>query len=145
MNVKQTRAFGYIIPYLESSQNPPWRCSCCTFSEGVWCPLLISGRADFLEAAQRGNLVPVYRRIFDDHLTPVLAYRCLVKEDDREAPSFLFESVENGKNINMVSFLSVLWFNLGGHNKNALRIVFLLGHQHCFHGLKKGSQVISFN
>lgn len=59
------------------------------------------GRADFLEAAQRGNLVPVYRRIFDDHLTPVLAYRCLVKEDDREAPSFLFESVENGKNINM--------------------------------------------
>ncbi|KAI9084133.1 hypothetical protein K1719_033931 [Acacia pycnantha] len=27
-------------------------------------------------------------------LTPVLAYWCLVKEDDREAPSFLFESVE---------------------------------------------------
>ena len=26
----------------------------------------------------------------------VLAYRCLVKEDDREAPSFLFESVVNG-------------------------------------------------
>jgi hypothetical protein len=31
-----------------------------------------------------------------DQLTPVLAYRCLVKEDDREAPSFLFESVTNG-------------------------------------------------
>jgi hypothetical protein len=31
-----------------------------------------------------------------DQLTPVLAYRCLVKEDDREAPSFLFESVVNG-------------------------------------------------
>ncbi|XP_024375616.1 anthranilate synthase alpha subunit 1, chloroplastic [Physcomitrium patens] len=59
------------------------------------------GRSQFLEAAQRGNLVPVYRRIFADHLTPVLAYRCLVKEDDREAPSFLFESVENGKSINM--------------------------------------------
>lgn len=57
--------------------------------------------AQFLEAAQRGNLVPVYRRIFADHLTPVLAYRCLVKEDDRQAPSFLFESVENGKSINM--------------------------------------------
>ena len=55
-----------------------------------------------MEAAQRGNLVPVYRRIFADHLTPVLAYRCLVKEDDREAPSFLFESVENGKSVNMV-------------------------------------------
>ena len=31
-----------------------------------------------------------------DQLTPVLAYRCLIKEDDREAPSFLFESVTNG-------------------------------------------------
>lgn len=50
----------------------------------------------FLEASKKGNLVPVFRRIFSDHLTPVLAYRCLVKEDDREAPSFLFESVENG-------------------------------------------------
>eukprot|EP00850_Spirogloea_muscicola_P014166 SM000100S09393 [mRNA] locus=s100:125907:129338:+ [translate_table: standard] len=38
----------------------------------------------------------MFRRIFSDHLTPVLAYRCLVKEDDREAPSFLFESVETG-------------------------------------------------
>lgn len=61
-----------------------------------------------MEAAQRGNLVPVYRRIFADHLTPVLAYRCLVKEDDREAPSFLFESVENGKSVNMVCTDSAL-------------------------------------
>lgn len=50
----------------------------------------------FQEAARRGNLVPVVRRVFSDHLTPVLAYRCLVREDDREAPSFLFESVEHG-------------------------------------------------
>lgn len=50
----------------------------------------------FAEAAKSGNLVPLYRCIFSDHLTPVLAYRCLVKEDDREAPSFLFESVEQG-------------------------------------------------
>ena len=61
--------------------------------------------------------MPVYRRIFADHLTPVLAYRCLVKEDDREAPSFLFESVENGKSINMVSNIFV---NLYGCNKNDL-------------------------
>lgn len=64
-----------------------------------------------MEAAQRGNLVPVYRRIFADHLTPVLAYRCLVKADDREAPSFLFESVENGKSINMVRKTLLLHFN----------------------------------
>jgi anthranilate synthase component 1 len=34
----------------------------------------------------------------------VLAYRCLVREDDREAPSFLFESVEQGsEGTNVVS------------------------------------------
>ncbi|XP_073114813.1 anthranilate synthase alpha subunit 1, chloroplastic [Elaeis guineensis] len=50
----------------------------------------------FAEAASKGNLVSLHRCIFSDHLTPVLAYRCLVKEDDRESPSFLFESVEQG-------------------------------------------------
>ncbi|CAB4301347.1 unnamed protein product [Prunus armeniaca] len=48
----------------------------------------------FEEASKNGNLVPLSKCIFSDQLTPVLAYRCLVKEDDREAPSFLFESVE---------------------------------------------------
>lgn len=59
----------------------------------------------FRRAAAEGcNLVPITRSIFSDHLTPVLAYRCLVKEDDREAPSFLFESVEQGsEGTNMVS------------------------------------------
>lgn len=51
---------------------------------------------NFKEAAKDGNLIPLYRSIFSDHLTPVLAYRCLVKEDERDAPSFLFESVEPG-------------------------------------------------
>lgn len=50
----------------------------------------------FIEASKSGNLIPLHKTIFSDHLTPVLAYRCLVKEDDREAPSFLFESVEPG-------------------------------------------------
>lgn len=36
----------------------------------------------------------MHKSIFADHLTPVLAYRCLVKEDDRDAPSFLFECVD---------------------------------------------------
>ncbi|CAM6085585.1 unnamed protein product [Calypogeia fissa] len=54
-------------------------------------------RMQFMEAAQRGSLVPVFKRIFSDQLTPVLAYRCLVKEDERDAPSFLFESVEHGE------------------------------------------------
>lgn len=50
----------------------------------------------FKEAAENGNLIPLHRSIFADHLTPVLAYRCLVKEDDRDAPSFLFECVDPG-------------------------------------------------
>ncbi|GAV56758.1 Chorismate_bind domain-containing protein/Anth_synt_I_N domain-containing protein [Cephalotus follicularis] len=48
----------------------------------------------FKEASKSGNLVPLYRCVFSDQLTPVLAYRCLVNEDDRDVPSFLFESVE---------------------------------------------------
>ncbi|KAG5537052.1 hypothetical protein RHGRI_024486 [Rhododendron griersonianum] len=50
--------------------------------------------ARFRDAAEHGNLIPLYRRILSDHLTPVLAYRFLVKEDERDAPSFLFESVD---------------------------------------------------
>ncbi|CAK9261614.1 unnamed protein product [Sphagnum jensenii] len=68
----------------------------------VKAPDVSPEQSTFLEACQKGNLVPVFRRIFSDHMTPVIAYRCLVKEDDREAPSFLFESVENGqKTVNM--------------------------------------------
>ncbi|CAN4102225.1 unnamed protein product [Withania somnifera] len=48
----------------------------------------------FIEVCKSGNMIPLQRTIFSDHLTPVLAYRCLVKEDDREAPSFIYESVE---------------------------------------------------
>nr|BAF30812.1 anthranilate synthase alpha 2 subunit [Avena sativa] len=57
-------------------------------------------RQRFFEAAARGsgkgNLVPLWECIVSDHLTPVLAYRCLVGEDDMDTPSFLFESVEQG-------------------------------------------------
>lgn len=63
-----------------------------------WCDpvFAVDHSAKFFEAAKKGNLIPLHRSIFSDHLTPVLAYRCLVKEDDRDAPSFLFESVEPG-------------------------------------------------
>lgn len=61
--------------------------------------------ANFVEKSKKGNLVPLSQCIFSDHLTPVLAYRCLVNENDHEAPSFLFESVETGLHTaNVVSF-----------------------------------------
>lgn len=65
-------------------------------------------------------MIPLYRCIFSDHLTPVLAYRCLVKEDERDAPSFLFESAEPGLQISstvsyfilfLFFFFHFLWLN----------------------------------
>ena len=53
----------------------------------------------------KNNLVPLFTRILGDQLTPIIAYRCLVSEDDREAPSFLFESVVNGTQQGRYSFV----------------------------------------
>ncbi|KAL6203380.1 hypothetical protein ACLB2K_027080 [Fragaria x ananassa] len=71
-------------------------------------PSLAEQSEKFFEASKNGNLIPLYRSVFSDHLTPVLAYRCLVKEDDRDAPSFLFESVEPGSKDSNVGRYSVI-------------------------------------
>ena len=73
----------------------------------------MNNETKFLEASQNWNLVPLCRCIFSDQLTPVIAYRCLVQEDDREAPSFLFESVEPGHRAsNVVRDGFYLYFNI---------------------------------
>ncbi|KAA8539616.1 hypothetical protein F0562_026308 [Nyssa sinensis] len=77
---------------------------CCSLES----PSLVTDETSFFEASRKGNLIPLYQCIFSDHLTPVLAYRCLVKEDDREAPSFLFESVEPGFRASSVGRYSVV-------------------------------------
>lgn len=64
--------------------------------------LVVVDATKFKEAAKNGNLVPLHTCIFSDQLTPVTAYRCLVKADDRDAPSFLFESVEPGSRVSSV-------------------------------------------
>jgi anthranilate synthase component I len=51
------------------------------------------------------NVIPVCARVMDDQTTPVLAYRRLVRPDERMAPSFLFESVVGGDRIGRYSFL----------------------------------------
>ncbi|KAL8146031.1 hypothetical protein AgCh_003967 [Apium graveolens] len=71
-------------------------------------PSSVDQSVKFKEAAKNGNLIPLYKSIFSDHLTPVLAYRCLVKEDDRDAPSFLFESVDPGLKASSVGRYSVI-------------------------------------
>jgi len=72
---------------------------------------IVDNADKFLEASKKGNVIPLYRCIFSDHLTPVLAYRCLVKEDERDAPSFLFESAEPGLQISS----TVSYFNYMKH------------------------------
>ena len=57
------------------------------------------------KAATLPTLIPVARRLFGDALTPVLAYRRLVRNDDRLAPSFLLESVEGGDRAARYSYL----------------------------------------
>ncbi len=68
-----------------------------------------SGFESFCAAAASGaNVVPLYQRILSDQLTPVMAYRCLVAENDVNAPSFLLESVVNGDQQGRYSFVGAM-------------------------------------
>src|SRR5438270_13367325 len=57
--------------------------------------------AEFAALASGASLVPVYRQLVGDTLTPVSAF-CKVRE---EGPSFLFESVVGGERLGRYSFL----------------------------------------
>lgn len=59
-------------------------------------------------AATGANIVPLFQRIFSDQLTPVLAYRCLVEQNNIHAPSFLLESVVNGDQQGRYSFVGAM-------------------------------------
>ncbi|MBI1346151.1 anthranilate synthase component I [bacterium] len=67
----------------------------------------------FCELAQNHDLVPVYRQLISDTLTPVSAYCRLPASED----SFLFESVVGGERIGRYSFLGAgpyLWLEAYG-------------------------------
>ena len=63
--------------------------------------MLIPSRVEFLKTARRGDLVPIYREILADRLTPVSAFEKIA--GDRN--SFLLESVEGGERLARYSFL----------------------------------------
>ena len=69
--------------------------------------MIIPDREEFRSRAQRGNLIPVYREILADRLTPVSAFEALTA--DRPAGdnpyAFLLESVEGGERLGRYSFL----------------------------------------
>jgi len=58
-------------------------------------------KSEFLERAQRGNVIPVYREILADMETPVSAF----KKVGNRPYSFLLESVEGGEILGRYSFL----------------------------------------
>src|SRR5258708_890961 len=63
--------------------------------------MLIARREEFLKTARPGDLVPVYREILADRLTPVSAYERIAGSGS----SFLLESVEGGERLARYSFL----------------------------------------
>ena len=64
------------------------------------CPSLES----FTALAQDHELVPVYRRLLSDSLTPVSAFRLV---DDGQSAACLFESVIGGEKVGRYSFIAV--------------------------------------
>src|SRR5438132_4366085 len=56
---------------------------------------------EFAELARHASLVPVYRQLIGDTLTPVSAF-CKIQEEDW---AFLFESVIGGERVGRYSFL----------------------------------------
>src|SRR5689334_19499056 len=61
---------------------------------------------EFLELARHHSLVPVYRQLIGDTLTPVSAF-CKIQEGEW---SFLFESVVGGERLGRYSFLGAAPF-----------------------------------
>ena len=57
-------------------------------------------KKEFIKKAKRANLIPVYKEIFADFLTPLLAYRKIKVKN-----SFLFESAEGEEKIARYSFM----------------------------------------
>lgn len=58
-------------------------------------------QSEFLRLAERGNLIPVTRRLLADFETPLSAY----KKIRGQGESFLFESVEGGEHLGRYSFV----------------------------------------
>ncbi|MCW3054250.1 MAG: anthranilate synthase, catalytic subunit [Chthonomonadales bacterium] len=69
--------------------------------------MVVPDREEFLARARRGNLVPVYREILADRLTPVSAFEKLTatEEPGSNGYSFLLESAEGGERMGRYSFL----------------------------------------
>lgn len=59
------------------------------------------GKAEFLELARQGDVIPVYTDLMADFETPVSVYAKL----KGDGPAYLLESVEGGENLYRYSFI----------------------------------------
>ncbi len=75
-----------------------------SIDQSAFCREVEQSRNDG-DHAQSAVVVPIAIRVLGDQLTPVLAYRRLVSQDQRTAPSFLLESVEGGDKQGRYSIL----------------------------------------
>ncbi|HLV80257.1 MAG TPA: anthranilate synthase component I, partial [Chthonomonadaceae bacterium] len=68
--------------------------------------MIVPDREEFIARARQGNLIPVYREILADRLTPVSAFEKLAATAEAGSScAFLLESVEGGERIGRYSFL----------------------------------------
>src|ERR1035437_3443146 len=58
--------------------------------------------ATFSSSAKNADIIPVYRQLLADHLTPVTAFEVL----GRDGNAFLLESVVGGEKITRYSFIA---------------------------------------
>src|SRR5262245_10964923 len=65
-------------------------------------PRYFPERNAFLAAVKNAQIVPVYRQLLADHLTPVTAFEVLGRDDH----AFLLESVVGGERIARYSFIA---------------------------------------
>jgi anthranilate synthase component 1 len=65
-------------------------------------PRYLPDRATFLSAARTAGMIPVYRQMLADHLTPVTAFEVLGRDEN----AFLLESVVGGERIARYSFIA---------------------------------------
>jgi len=85
------------------------------------------GFSDFARLAQRGNVVPVYRTVVADLLSPVSAYLKLTPQTASEAAahpySFLLESVEGGERVGRYTFFGMDPFQVVSSRGDRIKVV----------------------
>ena len=81
-------------------------------------PIYAPDFEQFVELAKQGNVVPVYRTLLSDTLTPVSAFSKLVPSEH----AFLLESVIGGEKIARYSFVGAAPFGLFEAFRNHVRL-----------------------